>query len=123
MQKHRFPHLLVAGIARHIPQAKRTDSKKKFIKKTSVKPFVKYVNQNHVLPTRFQLNDFDLKDIKDENLKTKEARLALRRNLRDSFSSALRNLQRHLQVLLLDLHEHARQFDVVLDLAAAKEAA
>jgi large subunit ribosomal protein L27e len=73
-QKHRFPHLLVAGIARHVPQVKRTDSKKKFIKKTSVKPFVKYVNQNHVLPTRFLVNEFDLKDIKDDNLKTKESR-------------------------------------------------
>ena len=92
MQKHRFPHLLVAGIARHIPQAKRTDSKKKFIKKTSVKPFVKYVNQNHVLPTRFQVNDFDLKDIKDDNLKTKEARQALSKTLHDTFSNALRNL-------------------------------
>ncbi len=93
MQKHRFPHLLVAGIARHIPQVKRTDSKKKFIRKTSVKPFVKYINQNHVLPTRFQVNDFDLKDIKDENLNVKtKAREALRKTLHDSFSNTLRNL-------------------------------
>lgn len=84
--------MLVAGIARHVPQVKRTDSKKKFIKKTSVKPFVKYVNQNHVLPTRFLVNEFDLKDIKDDNLKTKESRLALRKTLRESFSNALRNL-------------------------------
>ena len=92
MQKHRFPHLLVAGIARHLPQVKRTDSKKKFIRKTSVKPFVKYVNQNHVLPTRFQVNDFDLKDIKDDNLKTKENRLALKKTLHDAFTNTLRNL-------------------------------
>lgn len=82
---------MVAGIARNLPQVKRADSKKKFIKKTSVKPFVKYVNQNHVLPTRFLVNDFDLKDVKDDNLKTKENREALRKTLRESFSSALRN--------------------------------
>ena len=92
IQKHRFPHLLVAGIARHLPQVKRTDSKKKFIRKTSVKPFVKYVNQNHVLPTRFQVNDFDLKDVKDDNLKTKEARIALKKTLHDAFTNTLRNL-------------------------------
>lgn len=91
-QKHRFPHLLVAGIARHVPTVKRGDSKKKFIKKTSVKPFVKYVNQNHVIPTRFLVNEFDLKDVKDDNLKTKDARETLRKNLRASFSKTLREL-------------------------------
>lgn len=82
---------MVAGIARNVPLVKRADSKKKFIKKTSVKPFVKYVNQNHVLPTRFLVNDFELKDVKDDNLKTKENREALRKTLRESFSAALRN--------------------------------
>lgn len=65
---------MVAGIGRNLTQAKRSFNKKKFIKRTSVKPFVKYVNQNHVMPTRFLVNDFDLKDVKDDNLKTKEAR-------------------------------------------------
>jgi large subunit ribosomal protein L27e len=83
---------LVAGIARNLSQVKRSYSKTKFIKRTSVKPFVKYINQNHVLPTRFMVNDFDLKDVKDDNIKTKEAREALRKNLRTSFSNSLRNL-------------------------------
>jgi large subunit ribosomal protein L27e len=83
---------LVAGIARNLSQVKRSYNKKKFIKRTSVKPFVKYVNQNHVLPTRFLVNEFELKDIKDDNLKTKEAREGLRKNLRATFSNSLRNL-------------------------------
>ena len=83
---------MVAGIARNLSQVKRSYNKKKFIKRTSVKPFVKYVNQNHVLPTRFIVNDFDLKDVKDDNLKTKEARESLRKNLRATFSNSLRNL-------------------------------
>jgi hypothetical protein len=70
-QKHRFPHLLVVGIARNPRQVKRSINKKKFIKKTGVKPFVKYVNQNHVMPTRFVANDFDFKELKEETLKTK----------------------------------------------------
>jgi large subunit ribosomal protein L27e len=83
---------LVAGIARNPRQVKRSLSKKKFIKRTSVKPFVKYVNQNHVMPTRFVVNDFDLKEVKDDNLKNKEARDALRKNIRTAFNATYRNL-------------------------------
>ena len=71
IQKYRYPHLLVTGIARNPRQVKRSINKKKFIKRTGVKPFIKCVNQNHVMPTRFVVNDFDLKEIKEENLKTK----------------------------------------------------
>ena len=50
------------------------------------------LNQNHVIPTRFIVNDFDLKDVKDDNLKTKESRVALRKNLKEAFSKTVRNL-------------------------------
>ena len=83
-------------------QVKRSYNKKKFIKRTSVKPFVKYINQNHVLPTRFIVNDFDLKEVKDDNLKkvdvkkeegqTKGGIVALRKSLNAAFSNSLRNL-------------------------------
>ena len=89
----RFPHLLVAGIARNLLAPKRAFNKKKLIKKTSVKPFVKYINQTHVMPTRFVVNDFaDLKDTTEENLKTKDAREALRKKVRESFSNVYRNM-------------------------------
>lgn len=64
IQKHRFPHLLVAGVARNPKTIKRRINKKKFIKKTGVKTFLKYLNQDHVMPTRFIVNDFDFKDLK-----------------------------------------------------------
>jgi hypothetical protein len=44
------------------------------------------------MPTRFTVNDFDFKDISDENLKTKEAREELRKKVRESFSNVYRNL-------------------------------
>lgn len=50
------------------------------------------MNQNHVFPTRFLVNDFDLKDVKDDNLKTKEARDNLRKNIRLAFNNTYRNL-------------------------------
>jgi large subunit ribosomal protein L27e len=55
-KKYRFPHLLVAGIGRNIRAIKRKINKKKFVKKTGIKPFVKYINQNHVIPTRYVIN-------------------------------------------------------------------
>ena len=71
--------MLVAGIARNPRNIKRKINKKKFIKRTGVKPFVKHVNQNHVIPTRFVVNDFDFKELKEETLKTAESKSAARR--------------------------------------------
>ena len=53
---------------------------------------MKYVNQNHVMPTRFVTNDFDLKNIGEDNLKTGEARKELRKSVRDRFTEAYRNM-------------------------------
>ncbi len=83
--------MIVAGIARNPQRVQRKINKKKFIKKTGVKTFVKAVNQNHVIPTRFVVNDFDLKDVKEDNLKG-ENRVELRKKLRKSFSETYRNL-------------------------------
>ena len=83
--------MLIAGIGRNLLQAKRSYNKKKFIKRTGVKPFVRYVNQNHVMPTRFIVNEFDFAEVKDESLKTKESREALRKTIRERFTEAYRN--------------------------------
>ena len=91
-KKYRFPHLLVAGIARNPRDIKRRINKKKFIKKTGVKAFLKHVNQNHVMPTRFVVNDFDFKDLKEDNIKTAEARAAARKEIRKRFTETYRNL-------------------------------
>jgi large subunit ribosomal protein L27e len=91
-QKHRFPHLLLVGIARNPRTVKRSINKKKFIKKTGVKPFIKIVNQNHVIPTRFVVSEFDLKDVKEDNIKTLEARKALKKQWRTTFTTQYRTL-------------------------------
>lgn len=93
IQKHRFPHLLVVGIARNPRQVKRNINKKKFIKKTGVKPFIKFINQNHVIPTRFVVNDFEnLKDVKEDNIKTLEARSEVKKQWRTTLTNQYRNL-------------------------------
>ena len=78
------------GIARNPRQVKRSINKKKFIKRTGVKPFVKCVNQNHVMPTRFVVNDFDLKELKEESLKSGESRAEIKKALRSKFTETYR---------------------------------
>merc|ERR1719497_175641 len=50
-----FGHCLVAGVDRAPLKVTKTMSKKKISKRTRVKPFVKYVNYNHIMPTRYQV--------------------------------------------------------------------
>jgi len=44
------------------------------------------------MPTRFVVNDFDLKEVKDDNLKTKDSRETLRKSIRLAFNNTYRNL-------------------------------
>ena len=83
---------MLVGIARNPRDVKRRINKKKFIKKTGVKTFVKYVNQNHVIPTRFVVTEFDFKDLKDDVLKTAETKKAARKDIRKKFTETYRNL-------------------------------
>ncbi|KAG6418893.1 hypothetical protein SASPL_121099 [Salvia splendens] len=57
-----YGHCLVAGIAKYPSKVIRKDSAKKQAKKSRVKAFVKLVNYNHIMPTRYTL-DVDLKDV------------------------------------------------------------
>eukprot|EP00928_Gymnodinium_smaydae_P062069 TRINITY_DN46008_c0_g1_i1.p2 TRINITY_DN46008_c0_g1~~TRINITY_DN46008_c0_g1_i1.p2 ORF type:complete len:148 (+),score=32.77 TRINITY_DN46008_c0_g1_i1:70-513(+) len=50
-----FGHALVAGVDRPPLKVTKKMSKKKIAKRTRVKPFVKYVNYNHIMPTRYQV--------------------------------------------------------------------
>merc|ERR1711941_166566 len=50
-----FGHALVAGVDRAPLKVTKKMSKKKISKRTRVKPFVKYVNYNHLMPTRYSV--------------------------------------------------------------------
>ena len=56
-----YGHCLVVGISKYPKKVIRKDSAKKTAKKSRVKAFVKIVNYNHIMPTRYTL-DVDLKD-------------------------------------------------------------
>ena len=36
-------------------------SKKKILKRSKVKPFLKFVNYSHIMPTRYMVSDIDLR--------------------------------------------------------------
>ena len=48
-----FSHALVAGVERPPLKVTKKMSKKKIERRSKCKPFVKVVNYNHILPTRF----------------------------------------------------------------------
>jgi len=57
-----YGHCLVAGVDRYPLRVIRSMAKKKIVKRSRVKPFMKLVNYNHIMPTRYGL-DLDLKNI------------------------------------------------------------
>ena len=58
---------MVAGIERYPLKVTRRMSTKKIERRARVKPFVKFVNYNHLIPTRYTIaqQDLDLKTVVD----------------------------------------------------------
>jgi len=54
-----YGHCIVAGIARYPLKVNKAMGKKRLDKRSKVKPFLKVVNYNHVMPTRYALADLD----------------------------------------------------------------
>lgn len=61
-----FGHALVAGIDRYPRKVVKAMRKSKVEKRSKVKPFIKVLNYNHVMPTRYSV-DFDLKKHVEES--------------------------------------------------------
>jgi large subunit ribosomal protein L27e len=85
-----FPHALVAGVERAPLKVTKRMSDKKVQRRTKVTPFVKIVNYNHILPTRFTVTgEFasqgsELKSIVSED---KIANAAARKELKKQVKS------------------------------------
>ncbi|KAL4368249.1 hypothetical protein GQ457_05G015680 [Hibiscus cannabinus] len=71
-----YGHCLVAGIKKYPSKVVRKDSSKKTAKKSRVKCFLKLVNYQHVMPTRYTL-DVDLKDVVSvDSLQSKDQKVS-----------------------------------------------
>ncbi|WCJ25806.1 60S ribosomal protein L27 [Euphorbia peplus] len=80
-----YGHCLVAGIKKYPAKVIKKDSAKKTAKKSRVKAFIKTVNYNHLMPTRYTL-DVDLKDaVNPEVLVTKDKKVTSAKEVKKRF--------------------------------------
>ncbi|KAJ8559161.1 hypothetical protein ON010_g8284 [Phytophthora cinnamomi] len=87
----KFGHAIVAGIDRYPRKVTRAMGKNKLKKRSKVKPFVKYVNYNHIMPTRY-VADIDLKKVlDDEVLANPETRIESRKTIKKVFEERYLN--------------------------------
>ena len=88
-----FSHALVAGVERAPLKVTKKMSKTKVKRRSTLKPFVKLVNYNHILPTRFLVTgEFaaggsELKNvITEDKLGNKETRKKLKNEVKNIFT-------------------------------------
>lgn len=86
-KKRKFGHALVVGLERTPKKIAKRMSKKKIEKKVHhLKPFVKFVNNTHLLATRFLVKDdkeFDFKaNVTEEAWESKDQRKQIVKDIR-----------------------------------------
>lgn len=57
--KHSYGHCIVAGIEKYPRRVKKSMTKKKIALRSEITPFIKVVNYNHLMPTRYTLDVAD----------------------------------------------------------------
>lgn len=62
-KSHPYGHCLVVGIERYPQQVTRKHTQKQVSRRTKIKPFIKRVNYNHLMPTRYTFEQEGLKNL------------------------------------------------------------
>ena len=91
-KSHPYGHALVAGIERYPEKITRRMSKTRQEKRSKVKPFIKVVNYNHLMPTRYTLELEGLKgavsgDTFKEVSQREEAKKTIKKVLEERYTS------------------------------------
>jgi len=91
-KSHPYPHALVAGIERYPSQITRRMSKARQTKRSKVKPFIKVINYNHLMPTRYTLELEGLKgvvtaDTFKEQSQREDAKKTVKKALEERYTS------------------------------------
>lgn len=89
---HPYGHALVAGIERYPSKITRRMSKARQEKRSKIKPFVKVVNYNHLMPTRYTLELEGLKgaitsDTFKEVSQREDAKKTVKKTLEERYTS------------------------------------
>merc|ERR1712189_173199 len=91
-QDRQYGHALVAGIDRYPLKVTKSMGKKRDSKRSKIKTFVKIVNYNHLMPTRYSV-DVPLnksvvnKDVLKDSSKRKRARTEVKSKLEERYKS------------------------------------
>jgi large subunit ribosomal protein L27e len=91
-KSHPYGHAIVAGIERYPSKITRRMSKARQEKRSKVKPFIKVVNYNHLMPTRYTLELEGLKgtvsaDTFKEVSHREEAKKTVKKVLEERYTS------------------------------------
>jgi len=89
---HPYGHALVAGIERYPSKITRRMSKTRQEKRSKVKPFIKVINYNHLMPTRYTLELEGLKGVVSgetfkEVSQREDAKKTVKKVLEDRYTS------------------------------------
>jgi large subunit ribosomal protein L27e len=96
---HPYGHALVAGIQRYPGKVTSRMGKKRIAKRSKVKPFIKLVNYNHLMPTRYSLEGIEqLKtQIGNEGLKEvsqrEEAKKAVKKSFEEKYQVCIHDIR------------------------------
>ncbi|XP_065659413.1 large ribosomal subunit protein eL27 isoform X2 [Hydra vulgaris] len=91
-QDRPYGHALVAGIDKYPLRVTKPMGKKKVTKRSKIKPFIKVINYNHLMPTRYSvdvaLNKNKVnKDILKDGSKRRRARTEIKAKLEERYKS------------------------------------
>lgn len=94
--KKKFGHAIVAGIDRYPRKITKSMTSKKTIRRARIKPFIKAINYNHVMPTRYEV-DWDVKKFIPETTTdgavVPESRKKSKKELKDFLQKAYLNTE------------------------------
>ena len=86
-----YGHAVVAGIDRYPRKVTKRMSKKQLSRRTKIKTFVKVVNYNHLMPTRYSIDvSVDKTVVNKENLKDPAAKRKARREVKSKLEDRLK---------------------------------
>merc|ERR1712179_667031 len=85
-QDRLYGHALVAGIDRYPRKVTKSMGKKKIAKRNKMKPFVKIINYNHIMPTRYSVDIALNKEIVNkESVKDSSKKRHARSHVKEAF--------------------------------------
>ncbi|KCV70439.1 ribosomal protein L27e [Fonticula alba] len=90
-KKSNFGSALLVGINRYPKKVTRTMSKKRIASRSKITPFVKVMNYNHFLPTRYSYDLNDLPRVEVDEIKDPQNRVTVKKGVRTAFETRFKS--------------------------------